>query len=629
VSGNFTVGGNAQINGSSGITAPLVTATSTSLSAINASSGGITASSTIHVASINVNRNEYVATAGTNSGDCTSIAAPCLTINYAIRQAANSIHPGSVNIYVGDGTYTENIIAYDMMGASSTVSSALTTFPYGNSRVNLIGNPTNPSNVIIQGSTGYLGVFAMENISTNYSLDGFTLQGVNGSSESAIYATGDKANVFVNNINTTSTGRIMTLGFGATAYYDNGTGGANHVVSARGFSVRQRATLYLNKGVNVTSTVTSANVMFEVMDGGAIITGTTSQTYNFTSLNCGSGGGFFQPNGAESIIRAFSTSDVVNVRCVTGGTSVWRPISGARAQIIGNATFNVSSTATYTLADIDAISYLYSLSTPTWNVIGATPRTIRIYQGGMALDPSNFGGATVTYAEFDGDYQYGYDNRYMLQEGGEATYVSTTQLRLGGLLRLPYYSPASSTYLASNGVGTASSTTLTLTLPGSTAATTFADIPRLETAHGGDIFNVEARACIASASGYNSNTYLRLNLGDPSGNVAWRLQAQGSGASAPVTLYGSSGLVALGSNVALNGTGCLRLVSRDGRVTVWVGTLSAGVIDWTLMYRGEPTYPTSPGSSAYTKLILDMYQGSGAAGTVTSTWSNVQIRNVL
>lgn len=206
--------------------------------------------------------------------------------------------------------------------------------------------------------------------------------------------------------------------------------------------------------------------------------------------------------------------------------------------------------------------------------------------------------------------------------------VSTTQVRVGGRVILPYYSPASSTYSASNGVGTASSTTLTLTLPGSTAATTFADIPRLETAHGGDIFNVEARACIASASGYNSNTYLRLNLGDPSGNVAWRLQAQGSGASAPVTLYGSSGLVALGSNVALDGTGCLRLVSRDGRVTVWVGTLSAGVINWTLMYRGEPTYPTSPGSSAYTKLILDMYQGSGAAGTVTSTWSNVQIRNI-
>lgn len=384
-------------------------------------------SSSVRVAAVNTNRNEYVATTGTNSGDCTVITSPCLTINYAIQQAANSIHPGSVNIYVADGTYNENIIAYDMMGASSTPSTALTSLPYGNSRVNLIGNPTSPSSVIVQGASGFMGVFSSENLNTIYSLNGFTLQGVNGSSESAIYATGDKSNVFVNNINTTSTGRIMTLNYGATAYYDNGTGGGNHYVSARGFSVRQRATLYLNKGVNVTSTVTSANVMMEVMDGGAIITGTTSQTYRFVSLNCGSGGGFFQPNGAESIIRAFSTSDVVNVICVTGGTSVWRPISGARAQIIGNATFNVSSTATYTLADIDAISYLYSLSTPTWNVLGSTARTIRLYQGGMALDPSNFGGATVTYAEFDGDYQYGYDDRYLLQEA-----ASSTTLNVGG-----------------------------------------------------------------------------------------------------------------------------------------------------------------------------------------------------
>lgn len=384
-------------------------------------------SSALRVSTVNTVRNEYVATMGTNSGDCTDIQAPCLTISYAILQACNAILSGNANINVADGTYNENIIACDNVSTSSTPSTAVTSFPYGNSRVNLIGNRTSPSSVIIQGSSGNLGVFAMENISTNYSLDGFTLQGVNASTESAIYASGDKANVFVNNINTTSTGRIMQLGFGATAYYDSGTAGGNHIISSRGFVVGRRSTLYLNKGVNVTSTVTSANAMMEVQDGGAIFTGTTNQTYNFTSLNCGSGAGFLQPSGAESIIRAFSTGDVVNARCITGGTSLWRPISGARAQIIGNATFNVSSTASYPLADIDAISYLYSLSTPTWNVIGSTARAIRLYQGGQALDPNNFGGATVTYAEFDSDYKYGYDARYSLQGAG-----SSTTMTIGG-----------------------------------------------------------------------------------------------------------------------------------------------------------------------------------------------------
>jgi len=397
-----------------------------------ASVGLLLSTSTIKVSTFNSTITEYVnPSTGTDNSNCQTQASPCQTINYAIQQGTNAIQPGVVKIMLADGTYPENVVGFDLMGASSTPSTAVTSIPYGNSRVEIIGNTTNPDNVIIQGSSGKLGVFSMENLDTTYVLNGMRLVGTGGASESAVYAAGKGAQVIVNNINTSSTGRIITLGFGAVAYYDNGTAGAKHNFSGFGMVIGRDSTMYLNKGISATSTVTGANLMFSVSDFGQLITGTTNQTYNFYSPDCTGGGGFIQPSGLGAKVKAFSNGDVVNFNCGAGGVSAFRPISGADVQIIGSPTINVSSTASFAMADIDAASRLYSIGTPTWNVVGSTPRGIRLYQGAMSLEPTNYGGATVTYAEFDTDYNYGFDDRYLRQENIECDGTVTPALTTG------------------------------------------------------------------------------------------------------------------------------------------------------------------------------------------------------
>lgn len=205
--------------------------------------------------------------------------------------------------------------------------------------------------------------------------------------------------------------------------------------------------------------------------------------------------------------------------------------------------------------------------------------------------------------------------------------VTTTQITLNSGQTIPYYRPDNSAFTASNGVGTANASTLTITIPASTVATAFADVPRLTIPHNGDAMNLEVIARLAAASGGNGNTYYRIWVASPAGDGFILVQANGTGGAA--TVYGTGGLVALGETLPLDGTGWVRIAIRDGRLSVMLGVTNGNTVDWRTWYRDNPVFPTSPGSSAYSLVKLDMYQGSGAAGTVTSTWSNVQIRNLF
>lgn len=186
--------------------------------------------------------------------------------------------------------------------------------------------------------------------------------------------------------------------------------------------------------------------------------------------------------------------------------------------------------------------------------------------------------------------------------------------------------PAGTEFTASNGLGSATASTLTLSVPASTAATSATNVPRLTIPHNCDPFNIEVIAKLASVSGGDGNTWYRMWICDSSLNT-W-IFAQANGVAGTTSLYGTSGFLASGGTLALDGTGWMRIVVRDGRVSWYFGTGSAGSQDWALKWRGEPTFPTSPGSSNYSLIRLDMYQGGGAAGTVTSQWSDVQIMSI-
>lgn len=387
---------------------------SPSSTVLSATTGGYLASSTIRVTNTDTAVNMYVATTGTNSGVCTTASSPCLTIQYAIKQAANGINPGAVNINVGAGTYSENLYALEMMGASTTNASSVIGIPKAPSQINIIGDATTPNNVVVQGDDTKLGVFEMENVATNYSLNGFRFRAASSTGNSAFFVNGPKSTLILNNVNSDAVGRFITTGNASHVYLDNGTAGGVHNVMTSGVVVGRESGVYLNAPLTITTFTTGQNMAISVSDKGVLFTGTSASTWNFTSTNCGSGNGFIRPSGADAQVRMFGTGDTVNISCLIGGATALQPVNGGKITLPSAATFNVSSTATFAIADIGPASYLYAPTASTYNMISGTVRAVRVYQGGQSLEANNYGGATITNTNEDADYKYGYDGRYIV-----------------------------------------------------------------------------------------------------------------------------------------------------------------------------------------------------------------------
>jgi len=81
------------------------------------------ASVTVTVAAADDPNGRYVATTGANTGTCTTSAAPCLTINYAVGQAI-----AGNTIYVAAGTYAESVLtakSLNFSGANAGINAGV------------------------------------------------------------------------------------------------------------------------------------------------------------------------------------------------------------------------------------------------------------------------------------------------------------------------------------------------------------------------------------------------------------------------------------------------------------------------------------------------------------------------
>lgn len=176
--------------------------------------------------------------------------------------------------------------------------------------------------------------------------------------------------------------------------------------------------------------------------------------------------------------------------------------------------------------------------------------------------------------------------------------------------------PTTPTFTASAGLGTADATTGVLTLPGATVSTVWTDNPRLVAA--GiitDLYNFRVEARIGATSGGGANTYLPVAVRNASGNVAFLLQTSGLG---QVSLHGAAGLIAVGpAGFPLGGTGSLKMTMTNGELVAW--TKTAGGL-YVPFYNGRPAFPASP--ETYTSFTLSLFQGVGAAGSVSVTWAD-------
>lgn len=188
---------------------------------------------------------------------------------------------------------------------------------------------------------------------------------------------------------------------------------------------------------------------------------------------------------------------------------------------------------------------------------------------------------------------------------------------------LPESLPVGATWTESAGVGTADDATLTLTLPGSTATPTTADCPYLSAPHNRNAWQMEVTARLAAFTGGSTTTWTALLIANASGTTWILAQARGDG---ELSILSHAGFVsATGGAFALGGNDRLRIVVRDGLVTVYVGDGS----DWVRRYHSD-IGGSLPGATSgdYARVGLRLAESTGAAGPVTAQWADVIVRGL-
>ncbi len=183
-----------------------------------------------------------------------------------------------------------------------------------------------------------------------------------------------------------------------------------------------------------------------------------------------------------------------------------------------------------------------------------------------------------------------------------------------------------STFTATNGLGIATASTLTLSLSASIVSNTWTNNPHLLKNAISDVWNCDIRARLAAVSGADANTYLPLSIRNSNGHNLILIQTQGNG---NITVYDSGGgsyVVGVSITIA-NSDNWFRLTTREGHLTVYLGTGSLGSQLWTPIYRvASFTTPSNPWT--YTYIGFNLYQAIGAGSNISVQWADVQSTNL-
>lgn len=352
----------------------------------------------------NTTTNLYVAKTGSDSNPGTS-ALPFLTIQAAIDYVAAGLFPGNVIINIGDGTYSENIIAKGMMGKTTYATTGSTTIPLGQSMITLLGDATTPGDVIIVGSGAGAATFSMENCHTQYTVNGVEMRNV--STKPAFYVSGYQSQLTVTNVSSSLVLGFMTVAFGARMFYANGSAGGTHALAGGNFILATTfAYVRIDRGLTVTGVAIS---VVNALRGAYVQFNTTGQAYSF-SANSASGASAFASN--SSSIVGFGSGDTIAINNRSAPVFRCTGTNGGGSYVIqGGATFNMTD-CTGGACRIDQGGIYAENAASTWNYLGTSVATYSIYDGSMSYSFNNFTSAVPTFVVQDTDFKFGADWRY-------------------------------------------------------------------------------------------------------------------------------------------------------------------------------------------------------------------------
>lgn len=219
--------------------------------------------------------NFYVTTTGTDSGNCT-LAAPCLTINYALNNLQSKYDLGgqTVNVNVADGTYTTPVVING---------------PFVGGTPNIVGDITTPANCLLSTtSNGFvlnytslnmaglrLVITVASGVGTELSMTGSRVT-INGAMDFGPATGGTYPEQIL---------LAQRSSLQATANYTISGGGVTHIATYNSDSSLNGRTITITGTPAFTSQFIIANAVSYIDVSGMTFTGSATGTRYYASQN--------------------------------------------------------------------------------------------------------------------------------------------------------------------------------------------------------------------------------------------------------------------------------------------------------------------------------------------------------
>ncbi len=365
----------------------------------------ITADNYVNLLANNTTTNFYVATTGSDSNPGT-LLLPFLTVQKAIDTIAAGLWPGICIINVADGTYVGNIVAKATMGKNTYTTVNNVTAPSAPNLIQILGNTTSPSNVILRGTDSLAATFNMENCDSPYVLNGVDVRGTAGT-KAAFYVAGNKSQLSITNVNTSVVNNCISVHFGARFFYLNGSTGGTHAMTSGNFLlISGSSTARFDRGLTVTGVTIS---VVNATRNAYIHFNTTNSTYTFSTPTM-SGAAAFATNSSN--IVGFGSGDVVNINNRSNAVFNGTVLYGTNFLIQGPATFNLTDCPGGVLTLGSGALYNEN-NANTWNYIGTSSATYLLRNASVSLSLNSFSGAVPSFSSQSTFFKFGYDWRYL------------------------------------------------------------------------------------------------------------------------------------------------------------------------------------------------------------------------
>ncbi len=361
----------------------------------------------------------YVATTGTDSGDCSNPATPCLTITYALSQADN----GTV-IHVAAGNYAGNDINISKSVTLSGAPGAVITVPDGSgingfdvhaNDVTIEGfdieGPANSSyQTYAWGSNVTRGIFIYNGV-TGFSIKNNTIQNLRNDILIDGRNTGSVTNNTIDNSKSGISVQYTDAGTGNTEGYSIGITGNTEGAYGNEWALNMHLNGHYDSGLgtlvgNATKIATNApdsvqtallanstaNGGWSVQDQGYSYQNRTEVNVATTGSDSSQGSKLGPLATVQAGVNAVTKNGVVTVNSGTYSDNVVVPSNGITLQAPGGATINLGSGYGINLNNGPAITG-FTMTGFTVNSSSGTTYAFKAYKSdGLTLTNDTFNG---------------------------------------------------------------------------------------------------------------------------------------------------------------------------------------------------------------------------------------------